>query len=121
PAPPRNPGAGRCLVLSTNSSHDADPASGGAVGERIQTITTAGVSGLALGAFLLSYDALHQLARASHVPAVLAWLWPLIVDGLILVAILAVLDAIHSHRRALYPLLLVLAFSTLSVTFHVLH
>ncbi|BEP13967.1 hypothetical protein acdb102_22780 [Acidothermaceae bacterium B102] len=91
------------------------------VGDRIQSITTAGVAALAVGAFLLSYDALHQLARTSRVPALLAWLWPLIVDGFILVASLAVLDAIHTGRRPVYPWLLVLAFSTLSVTFNVLH
>lgn len=90
-------------------------------GERIERVTTAGVAGLAVGAFLLSYDALHQLARSSHVPALLAWLWPLIVDGFILVASLAVLDAVHSGRRPLYPWVLVLAFSALSVTFNVLH
>ena len=90
-------------------------------GDRIQQVTTAGVAGLAVGAFLLSYDALHQLARTSHVPAPLAWLWPLIVDGFILVASLAVLDAVHTGRRARYPWLLVLAFSALSVTFNVLH
>lgn len=90
-------------------------------GQRIRGITTAGVAGLAAGAFLLSYDALHQLARTSHVPAPLAWLWPLIVDGFILVASLAVLDAVHAGRRARYPWLLVLAFSTLSVAFNVLH
>ena len=90
-------------------------------GHRIQALSTAGVTGLATGAFLLSYDALHQLARTSHVPAVLAWLWPLIVDGFILVASLAVLDAVHTGRRAIYPWLLVLGFSALSVTFNVLH
>jgi hypothetical protein len=90
-------------------------------GDRIQAVTTAGVAALAVGAFLLSYDALHQLARTSHVPAPLAWLWPLIVDGFILVASLAVLDAIHTGRRVRYPWLLVLAFSTLSITFNVLH
>ncbi|MDX6244772.1 MAG: hypothetical protein QOE76_2495 [Frankiales bacterium] len=54
-------------------------------------------------------------------PAPLAWLWPLIVDGFILVASLAVLDAAHNGQRGFCPWLLVLAFSTLSVTFNVLH
>jgi hypothetical protein len=98
-----------------------DTSSRDVAGDRIQTVTTAGVATLAVGAFLLSYDALHQLARTSQVPTVLAWLWPLIVDGFILVASLAVLDAIHTGQRARYPWALVLAFSTLSVTFNVLH
>ena len=108
-------------MLTTDNSHRLGNARDLGAGERIQTITTAGVTGLAVGAFLLSYDALHQLARTSHVPVLLAWLWPLIVDGFILVASLAILDAVHSGRRARYPWLLVLAFSTLSVTFNVLH
>ncbi|BEP14000.1 hypothetical protein acdb102_23110 [Acidothermaceae bacterium B102] len=107
--------------MLTTTGNDIDQASTGSADDRVRTITTAGVTGLAVGAFLLSYDALHQLARTSHVPALLAWLWPLIVDGFILVASLAILDAVHTGRRARYPWLLVLAFSTLSVTFNVLH
>jgi Protein of unknown function (DUF2637) len=98
-----------------------DTSSRDVAGDRIQTVTTAGVATLAVGAFLLSYDALHQLARTSHVHAPLAWLWPLIVDGFILVASLAVLEAIHTGQRARSPWMLVLAFSSLSVTFNVLH
>ncbi|BEP13931.1 hypothetical protein acdb102_22420 [Acidothermaceae bacterium B102] len=108
-------------MLSTHTGPGEAAAPDRQAGEKIQAITTAGVAGLAVGAFLLSYDALHQLARTSHVPALLAWLWPLIVDGFILVASLAVLDAIHTGRRPIYPWLLVLTFSTLSVTFNVLH
>jgi hypothetical protein len=102
------------VIAAASVGHDV-------AGERIQRVTTAGVAGLAAGAFLLSYDALHQLARTSHVPAVLSWLWPVIVDGFIVVASLAVLQAVHTERRALYPWLLVLGFSGLSVTFNVLH
>ena len=88
---------------------------------RIQRTATGGVCSLAVVAFLLSYDALHQLAVASDVPRLLAWLWPLIVDGFIIVASLAVLHAVLEHRPSIYPWLLVLAFSGISVIFNVLH
>jgi hypothetical protein len=42
---------------------------------------------LALGAFLLSFESLQELARASNIT--LAWLWPLIIDGFIITATIA--------------------------------
>jgi Protein of unknown function (DUF2637) len=47
--------------------------------------------------------------------------WPWIVDGFIVVASLAVLQAVPTGRKPLYPWLLVLGISALSVTFTVLH
>jgi hypothetical protein len=41
----------------------------------------------------MSYDALHALAPDSGAPIELAWLWPLVVDGFIVVASLSVLRA----------------------------
>lgn len=83
--------------------------------------TTCGVVGLAVGGFAMSYDALHSLALAQGVPGALAWLWPLVVDGFIVVASLSVVRAIADGRRAVYPWLLVLAFSSISVAFNVVH
>jgi hypothetical protein len=88
--------------------------------KRLEQATTS-VLMLAAGSFVLSYDALHQLAVANHVPKPLAWIWPLIVDGFIITASLAVLHAVLRRRSALYPWLLVLAFSTMSIAFNVLH
>ncbi len=88
---------------------------------RLEHAATIGVVLLALGSFVLSYDALHQLAVDNHVPKPLAWIWPLIVDGFIITASLAVLHAILTSGPATYPWLLVLAFSTTSVIFNVLH
>jgi hypothetical protein len=48
----------------------------------------AGVIVLAAAAFTLSYDALHQLALDSRVRPALAWLWPVVIDGTIVVALL---------------------------------
>jgi len=63
------------------------------------------------------YDALHQFALTNQVPRPLAWIWPLIVDGFIITASLAVL----TDRRAIYQWLLVLGFYTTSVIFNVMH
>lgn len=83
--------------------------------------TTCGVVGLALAGFAMSYDALHALAAQQGVPAPLAWLWPLVVDGFIVVASLSVVRAVAEERRAFYPWALVLAFSAVSVAFNVVH
>ena len=83
--------------------------------------TTGGVVGLAVAGFAMSYDALHSLAADQGVPAPLAWLWPLVVDGFIVIASLSVVRAVADGRRAAYPWTLVLAFSAISVTFNVVH
>jgi hypothetical protein len=49
-------------------------------------VSAAGVLVLAAAAFTLSYDALHQLALDSRVRPGLAWLWPVVIDGTIVVA-----------------------------------
>lgn len=69
----------------------------------------------------MSYDALHSLAVEQGVQAALAWLWPLVVDGFIVVASLSVVRAFADGRRATYPWVLVLAFSGISVAFNVVH
>ena len=56
-------------------------------------ISAAGVLVLAAAAFSLSYDALHQLALDSRVRPGLAWMWPVVIDGTIVVALLTVLAA----------------------------
>jgi hypothetical protein len=87
----------------------------------IDRAATAGVVALATGSFALSYDALHQLAVANQVPKPLAWIWPLIVDGFIIVASFAILHAVQRQLTARYPWALLVAFSALSVAFNVLH
>ena len=83
--------------------------------------TTSGVIGLALTGFAMSYDALHSLAAAQGVSAPLAWLWPLVVDGFIVIGSLSVIRAIADARPAAYPWTLVLGFSAISVTFNIVH
>ena len=88
---------------------------------RIRRASTVGVVLLAGGGFAMSYGALHGLALAEGVDPALAWMWPLIVDGFIVVASLAVLHAVLERRSTLYPWCLVLGFSAISVAFNVLH
>jgi len=46
--------------------------------------------GIGAASFVLSFAALHDLAARAGIPLQLAWLWPLIVDGTILQATMAV-------------------------------
>jgi Protein of unknown function (DUF2637) len=84
-------------------------------------VSAAGVLVLAGAAFTLSYDALHQLALDSRVRPALAWLWPVVIDGTIVVALLTVLAAKRAAIRAAYPWALAGLFSAASVAFNVAH
>jgi hypothetical protein len=84
-------------------------------------VSAAGVIALAAAAFTLSYDALHQLAVDSRVRPALAWLWPVVIDGTIVVALLTVLAAKRAATRAGYPWALAGLFSLASVAFNVAH
>lgn len=67
-----------------------------------------GTFALALGAFLLSFAALRDLAALAGVPAGQAWLWPLIVDGVILeatISVVALRDGAAPARRFAWLLL----------------
>jgi hypothetical protein len=84
-------------------------------------VSAAGVVVLAAAAFTLSYDALHQLALDSQVRPSLAWLWPVVIDGTIVVTLLTVLAANRAARKAGYPWTLAGLFSAASVAFNVAH
>jgi excisionase family DNA binding protein len=83
--------------------------------------SAAGVIILAAAAFTLSYDALHQLALDSRVRPALAWLWPVVIVGTIVVALLTVLAAKRAATRAGYPWMLAGLFSAASVAFNIAH
>src|SRR5699024_6172112 len=74
----------------------------------------------ALGAFWLSFTALADLARRSGINESQAWAWPLIVDGIIVVATVSVV-ALASHRAAWYPWMLLAAGALMSVTANAIH
>jgi hypothetical protein len=84
-------------------------------------VSAAGVLLLAAAAFTLSYDALHQLALDSRVRPGLAWLWPVVIDGTIVVALLTVLAAKRASTRGGYPWALAGLFSLASVAFNIAH
>jgi hypothetical protein len=84
-------------------------------------VSAAGVVVLAPAAFTLSYDALHQLALDSRIRPALAWLWPVVIDGTIVVALLTVLAAKRAAAPAGYPWALAGLFSAASVAFNIAH
>ncbi|MFC9514637.1 DUF2637 domain-containing protein [Nocardiaceae bacterium NPDC056970] len=72
------------------------------------------------GAFWLSFAALTDLARKSGVPGYQAWVWPVIVDGLILVASVAVV-ALKGSGAANYAWALFTAGAVVSVAANAAH
>lgn len=80
----------------------------------------AGTVFIALGAFWLSFTALADLAARSGIDRRQAWAWPLIVDGIIVVATVAVV-ALAGQRSAWYPWALLAGGALVSVTANAIH
>lgn len=64
--------------------------------------SVAGTTLLAIGGFVLSFAALRDLAVRVGMPADLAWLWPLLIDGMIVEATLAVVALAQRGSRAVW-------------------
>ena len=83
------------------------PIASRAAGRRWAVVTAvSGTVFIAAGAFWLSFTALADLARRSGIDAGQAWAWPLIVDGIIVVATVAVvayLVLVFAARIAAVP------------------
>lgn len=79
------------------------------------------VSLLALGAFVLSYNALYEVAKSHGIPVRLAWIWPLLIDGAIVVFSISVVRASLLRESARWPWALVIVFTVGTVFFNVLH
>ncbi|MEV0061256.1 DUF2637 domain-containing protein [Nocardia sp. NPDC050718] len=77
---------------------------------------------LAIGAaaFVLSFAALRDLAVMAHTPTHLAWLFPVIVDGTIIQATIAVLALADSAERTFFTRVLV-AGATVSIGGNIAH
>ncbi|WP_063056213.1 DUF2637 domain-containing protein [Nocardia salmonicida] len=77
---------------------------------------------LAIGgaAFVLSFAALRDLAVMAHTPTGLAWLFPVIVDGTIIQATIAVLALADSEERTFFTRVLV-AGATVSIGGNIAH
>lgn len=77
---------------------------------------------IALGAFWLSFTALTDLVMRAGVSAEQAWVWPLIVDGIIVVSTVAVVALVgHGRRVSAYPWALLLVSAGISVVGNVTH
>lgn len=72
------------------------------------------------GAFWLSFTALADLAVRSGIGGGQAWIWPLLVDGLIVVATVAVV-ALDGRRAAWYPWALLIGGALVSVIANAAH
>ncbi|MGN6035901.1 DUF2637 domain-containing protein [Brevibacterium casei] len=85
-------------------------------------VTTAatGTVIIGIGAFWLSFTALADLAARSGIPERQAWIWPLLVDGLIVVSTIAVV-ALDGRAGAWYPWTLLVGGALVSVVANALH
>ncbi|GAA4374993.1 DUF2637 domain-containing protein [Agromyces bauzanensis] len=90
-------------------------------GVRLAMITAViGTIFIAAGAFWLSFTSLSDLARRSGFDPAQAWVWPLIVDGIIVVATVAAV-ALARSRVAWYPWMLLIAGAAISVAANAIH
>lgn len=72
---------------------------------------------VALASFALSFNALAELAVASHIPAYIGWAWPVVVDASIIIATFAslVLRGRSSQAVRAYPWVILIVFGAVSV------
>lgn len=74
------------------------------------------------GAFILSFAALTDLAVYAGIPTTLAWIWPVIVDGMIVAATFAIVALNDDEPHALrYPWALLIFGSVVSTAANSLH
>ncbi|QPS33567.1 DUF2637 domain-containing protein [Brevibacterium casei] len=79
-----------------------------------------GTVAIGVGAFWLSFIALADLATRSGIAGEQSWVWPLLVDGLIVVATIAVV-ALDGHARTGYPWTLLVTGAGISVVANATH
>lgn len=106
-------------VPGTAATHSP---SGVGVSRLVIILAVTGTILLALGAFWLSFTTLRDLAVLSGVPAEQAWIWPLIVDGVILEATISVVALRNSAKAARrFAWLLLAAGAGVSVAANITH
>ncbi|MDF1754654.1 MAG: DUF2637 domain-containing protein [Verrucomicrobiales bacterium] len=79
------------------------------------------VLALAAGAFALSYAGLKDLASTNGVDPRLVWIWPLVLDGAIIVFSVCAFRAGLCGESIAYPMFLVVLSTLASIAFNVLH
>lgn len=97
----------------------------GSTAHRLATATALiGTAALAVASFILSFTALTDLvSERSPIPASLAWLWAVSLDGLIVVATVALVALAHTstRRERAWAAFLLLAGVALSTAGNVAH
>ena len=88
----------RDQVMGGREMSSASPQPGGRSLAVTRAAAVAITVGIGAASFVLSFAALHDLAARAGIPVQLAWLWPLIVDGTILQATMAVV-ALAGYRE----------------------
>lgn len=77
---------------------------------------------IAAGAFVLSFAALTDLAVMAGISPALAWIWPVIVDGLIVASTVSIVAlAGHDRRTMAYPWVLLLGGAFVSTAANAVH
>lgn len=85
-------------------------------------VAVTGTLGLAGAAFVLSFTALRDLATLAGIPAAQSWLWPLVVDGVILEATISVVALRNATARARrFAWLLLVSGAGISVAANITH
>lgn len=100
----------------------AGPPAGSGVSRFVIVLAVTGTILLALGAFWLSFTTLRDLAVLSGISEEQAWIWPLIVDGVILeatISVVALRNSAPSARR--FAWLLLAAGAGVSVAANITH
>lgn len=89
-------------------------------GRAVLSVAAAGTVVIALIAFWLSFSALRSLAILAGIEITQSWALPLIIDGLMVVATVAVF-ALEGARMVWYPWMLLIAAGFVSVIANCLH
>lgn len=86
----------------------------------ISWITGLLVAALFVASFILSYNALQGIAKFGVAPE-LTWLWPLVIDGAIVVFALVVVYFGLINNNYVVPETLVVVFTIITVLFNAIH
>jgi hypothetical protein len=77
---------------------------------------------IAAGAFILSFAALTDLAVSAGINPALGWIWPIIIDGLIVAATVAIVAlAGHDRKTLAYPWALLFLGAIVSTGANAIH
>lgn len=76
---------------------------------------------IAIAGFALSYQALYEYALANGVRHELAWLWPLVIDGFMIVISLSILRASLNQEPVRYLWSLAMLATLVSIAFNIAH